>query len=145
MQQGRDYSVLENAIKLRSDEYTLHPQLGFISLNRRLADSDVLAVSFEYTVSGDSKVYKVGEFTSDGVVAPENIVVKLLRSEIISTKIPMWNLMMKNIYSLQTYRMQQDGFRLELLYADDATGVPINYYKMLQTTGYFRKNIIKFI
>ena len=115
MQQGRDYSILENAIKLRPDEYKIHPQLGFISLNRRLSDSDVLAVSFEYTVSGDSQVYKVGEFTSDGIIAPDNIVVKLLRSEIISTQIPLWDLMMKNIYSLQTYRMNPDGFRLELL------------------------------
>lgn len=142
MQQGRDYSVLENAIKLRSDEYTLHPQLGFISLNRRLADSDVLAVAFEYTISGDSKVYKVGEFTSDGIVAPSNIMVKLLRSEIISTQIPMWNLMMKNIYSLQTYRMQRDGFRLELLYADDATGVPINILQNAQTVGISDKTLL---
>ena len=142
MQQGRDYSVLENAIKLRPDEYSLHPQLGFISLNRRLADSDVLAVSFEYTISGDSKVYKVGEFTSDGIVAPSNIVVKLLRSEIISTQIPMWNLMMKNIYSLQTYRMQRDGFRLELLYADDATGVPINILQNAQTAGISDKTLL---
>ena len=135
MQQGRDFSVLENAIKLRPDEYTIHPQLGVISLNRRLADSDVLAVSYEYTVNGDSKVYKVGEFTSDGIIAPDNIVVKLLRSEIISTQIPMWDLMMKNVYSLQTYRMQPDGFRLELLYADDETGVPINVLQNAKTSG----------
>ena len=135
MQQGRDYSVLENAIKLRPDEFTVHPQLGFISLNRRLIDSDVLAVAFEYTISGDPQVYKVGEFTSDGIVAPENIVVKLLRSEIISTDIPLWDLMMKNIYSLQTFRLQPDGFRLELLYADDATGVPINILQNAQTAG----------
>lgn len=135
MQQGRDYSVLENAIKLRPDEYSIHPQLGVISLNRRLADNDVLAVAFEYTVSGDTKVYRVGELSSDGIIAPDNIVVKLLRSEIISTQIPLWDLMMKNIYSLQTYRMQSEGFRLELLYADDATGVPINVLQNAQTTG----------
>jgi cell surface protein SprA len=142
MQQGRDYSVLENAIKLRPEEYRIHPQLGFISLNRRLADSDVLAVAFEYTVSGDSKIYKVGEFTSDGIIAPNNIVVKLLRSEIISNKIPMWDLMMKNVYSLQTYRMQQEGFRLELLYADDATGVPINVLQNAQTVGISDKTLL---
>ena len=135
MQQGRDYSVLENAIKLRPDEYSIHPQLGVISLNRRLADNDVLAVAFEYTVSGESKVYRVGELSSDGIIAPDNIVVKLLRSEIISTQIPIWDLMMKNIYSLQTYRMQSEGFRLELLYADDATGVPINVLQNAQTAG----------
>lgn len=145
MQQGRDYSVLENAIKLRPDEYRVHPQLGFISLNRRLADSDVLAVSYEYTVSGDSQVYKVGEFTSDGIIAPDNIVVKLLRSEIISTQIPMWDLMMKNIYSLQTFRMQPDGFRLELLYADDETGVPINYLQNAQTVGISDKTLLNLL
>ena len=145
MQQGRDYSVLENAIRLRPDEFTIHSQLGFISLNRRLADSDVLAVSFEYTISGDPKVYKVGEFTSDGIIAPENIVVKLLRSEIVSTQIPMWNLMMKNIYSLQTYRMQQEGFRLEMLYADDATGVPINVLQNAQTVGVSDKTLMNLL
>ena len=145
MQQGRDYSVLENAIKLRPDEYKIHPQLGFISLNRRLTDSDVLAVSFEFTVSGDSKVYKVGEFTSDGIIAPDNIIVKLLRSEIISTQIPMWDLMMKNVYSLQTYRMQQDGFRLELLYADDATGVPINVLQNAQTSGISDRTLLNLL
>ncbi|WP_457618443.1 T9SS outer membrane translocon Sov/SprA, partial [Lutibacter sp.] len=142
MQQGRDYSVLENAIKLRPDEFTLQPQLGIISLNRRLTDSDVLAVAYEYTVSGDSKVYRVGEFTSDGIIAPDNIVVKLLRSEIISTQIPLWDLMMKNVYSLQTYRMQPEGFRLELLYADDATGVPINVLQNAKTPNISDKTLL---
>jgi cell surface protein SprA len=44
--QGRDYSVLENARKLRSDEYEINQQLGYISLNRRLGESDVLAVAY---------------------------------------------------------------------------------------------------
>ena len=136
MQQGRDYSVLENALKLNPiTDFYVHPQLGYISLNRRLAESDVLAVAFEYTVNGESEVYKVGEFASDGITAPSNLVVKLLRSEIISTEIPMWDLMMKNVYSLQTFRMQQDGFRLDVLYADDATGVPTNMLQNAATPG----------
>lgn len=127
MQEGRDYSVLQNALKLeRVTDYTIHPQLGYISLNRRLADSDVLAVAYEYTVNGDPTVYKVGEFTTDGITPPDNLVVKLLRSEILITTIPLWDLMMKNVYSLQTFNMQQDGFRLDIMYADDATGVNIN-------------------
>ena len=135
MQQGRDYSVLENARKLLPNEYDIHPQLGFISLNRRLTDSDVLAVAFEYTISGDSKVYKVGEFTSDGIVNPDNIVVKLLRSEILSTSIPMWDLMMKNVYALNAYRMNSEGFRLELMYEDPETGVPVNILQNANTAG----------
>lgn len=142
MQQGRDYSVLENAKKLDENEFTIHPQLGYISLNRRLADSDVLAVAFEYTISGSSKVYRVGEFSSDGVTPPKNLVVKLLRSEILNTSIPLWNLMMKNIYSLQNNRLDKEGLRLELLYANDETGVPINTLQNAKTAGISDKTIM---
>tara|TARA_B110000305_G_C19464203_1_gene656653 strand:+ start:634 stop:7743 length:7110 start_codon:yes stop_codon:yes gene_type:complete len=124
--QGRDYSVLENARKLRSDEYEINQQLGYISLNRRLGESDVLAVAYEYTISGSDQVHKVGELTSDGIISPDNLVVKLLRGEIINTEVPLWDLMMKNIYSLGAYQMSQEGFRFELLYRDDANGVLTN-------------------
>ncbi|PIR12275.1 MAG: cell surface protein SprA, partial [Flavobacteriales bacterium CG11_big_fil_rev_8_21_14_0_20_35_7] len=84
MAQGNDYSVLENAKKLQlGNDFTFNPQLGYLTLNSRLSQSDVLAVSFEYTENG--KVYKVGEFSDDGITAPNNIVVKLLRSEVINT------------------------------------------------------------
>ena len=52
MSQGSDYSLLQNARKLQPNEYTLNSKLGFISLNRRLNDGEVLAVSYEYTVVG---------------------------------------------------------------------------------------------
>ncbi len=133
--QGSDYSILENARKLQPNEYTYQPQLGYISLNRRLGDADVLAVAYEYTVSGSDQVYKVGELTTDGVLAPNNLVVKLLRSEIINTTIPVWDLMMKNIYALGAYQMSKDGFRFELLYRDDETGTPINFLQNAQSTG----------
>ena len=146
MQEGRDYSVLENAIKLEEfKDFTIHPQLGYLSLNRRLAESDVLGVAYEYTVSGDSQVYKVGEFASDGIVAPDNIVVKLLRSQIISNQIPLWDLMMKNVYSLQAFDMQREGFRLDIMYADDATGVPINMLQNAQTPNVSDKTLLNLL
>jgi len=136
MAQGRDYSVLENARRLvQGIDFELDPQLGYISLNRRLADSDVLAVAFEYAVNGSSSVYKVGEMSSDGVIAPDNLVVKLLRSELVITDIPLWDLMMKNIYNLQAYQLQEQGFRFELLYQNDATGVPLNMLQTSQTNS----------
>jgi len=146
MQEGRDYSVLENAIKLTENtDYSINSQLGYISLNRRLAESDVLAVAYEYTVNGESEVYKVGEITSDGIIAPSNLVVKLLRSEIISTDIPLWDLMMKNVYSLQTFQMQQEGFRLDIMYADDATGVKINMLQNAKTPGVSDKTLLNLL
>src|SRR5690606_38049600 len=65
--EGRDYAKLENARKLLPNEYSFHPQLGYISLQQRLTNDEVLAVSYQYTV-GD-QVYQVGEFGTDGVDA----------------------------------------------------------------------------
>ncbi|WP_255513222.1 cell surface protein SprA [Lutibacter sp. Hel_I_33_5] len=138
MQQGTDYSLLQNARKLEQDEFTLNPQLGFISLNRRLNDGEVLAVSYEYTVvgaSGGNTSFKVGEFSNDGIQAPDNLAVKLLRSEILQTKrevggvdvaFPTWKLMMKNVYALGAFPLTQEGFRFEIQYRDDETGIPSN-------------------
>jgi len=151
MQNGANYSVLENARKLNQNEYRLNPQLGFISLNRRLNDGEVLAVAYEYTVAGNvngstKNSFKVGEFSNDGILAPNNLAVKLLRSEILQTKrpnittgldesFPTWRLMMKNVYALGAFPLTQDGFRFEIQYRDDQTGIPSNVLQNAQTTG----------
>ncbi|MFD2567190.1 T9SS outer membrane translocon Sov/SprA [Pseudotenacibaculum haliotis] len=152
MQQGTDYSLLQNARKLQPNEYTLHPQLGFISLNRRLNDGEILAVAYEYTVVGATEngqpgeaSYKVGEFSNDGIQAPANLAVKLLRSEILTTSrpdgsggiepFPTWNLMMKNVYALGAYPLEPNGFRFEIQYRDDQTGIPSNTLQNAQTPG----------
>ncbi|CAL2058423.1 cell surface protein SprA [Tenacibaculum sp. 190524A05c] len=158
MVQGNDYSYLQNARKLQSNEYTLHPQLGFISLNRRLNDGEVLAVAYEYTVVGannNETIFKVGEFSNDGINAPANIAVKLLRSEILTTKreigtnnpptfipAPTWRLMMKNVYALGAYPLRQEGFRFELLYRDDETGVLQNTLQNAQQTNLRNRTLI---
>ena len=67
--EGTDYSKLENARKLSPNEFTYHPQLGYISLQQRLANDEVLAVAYQYTI-GD-QVYQVGEFGNDGVEATQ--------------------------------------------------------------------------
>ncbi len=147
MSQGTDYSLLQNARKLQPNEYTLNSQLGFISLNRRLNDGEVLAVAYEYTVVGASNggtSFKVGEFSNDGISAPENLAVKLLRSEILTTKrtvsgveeaFPTWNLMMKNIYALGASPLSPEGFRFEIQYRDDQTGIGSNTLQNAQTPG----------
>ncbi len=146
--QGTHYSVLENARKLvLGIDFTLNPQLGYITLNRRLADSDILAVAFEYTdsnVAGEN-VFRVGELSSDGVTAPNNLAVKLLRSEIVNTNIPLWNLMMKNIYDIGAYQLQPGGFRLEVMYQDDAAGVPLNILQNAATDGVKNKTLLNLL
>lgn len=145
MSQGRDYTILENAVKLvQGVDFTMNAQLGFITLNRRLVDADVLAIAYEYT--DGTEVYRVGEFTDAGVIAPDNLVVKMLRSEIINPDIPMFDLLMKNVYEIPgAFQLQKDGFRLELLYYDDSTGEPVNILQNAQTPGANDRTILNLL
>ncbi|MEQ3498948.1 cell surface protein SprA [Tenacibaculum sp. SSH1-16] len=159
--QGFNYTYLQNARKLQPNEFKLHPQLGFISLNRRLNDGEVLAVAFEYTVVGASNsetVFRVGEFSNDGVVAPANLAVKLLRSEILNTvrpgtatanspgePFPTWRLMMKNVYALGAFPLQREGFRFELLYRDDETGTLQNTLQNAANTALKNEPLLRLL
>ena len=125
LNESSDYVVLENARKLTPNEFKFDPRLGYISLNQSLNADEVLGIAFQYTYNG--KTYQVGEFSNDGIEAPQNIVVKLLKSTITDVKLPTWDLMMKNIYAMGAYQVSPDDFRLDILYANDKTGVPLNY------------------
>ncbi len=124
---GLDYEKVELARKLKPSEYTLNSKLGFISLNTRLTPNQVLAVAFQYTLVGDDKVYQVGEFSDQGISAPNTLMVKLLRSTAINTKSLMWDLMMKNVYSLNAYQVNPSDFVLNILYTGGEDGVPKGY------------------
>ncbi|WP_047548188.1 cell surface protein SprA [Psychroserpens sp. Hel_I_66] len=64
--EGFDFGKLENARKLEQGrDYQLSQQLGYISLNQRLLNDEILAVAFQYTIGGE--VYQVGEFANGGV------------------------------------------------------------------------------
>lgn len=146
--EGLDYVKLENARQLQPNEYKLNSELGYISLNQRLSNDEILAVAFQYTVNG--KVYQVGEFANDGVNATgdanpnpnpnpnpgqdpntnlrvnKNLVVKMLKSTITNVEEPVWDLMMKNIYNLGAYQLEREDFRMNILYTDPQ---PLNYIK----------------
>ena len=144
--EGTDYSKLENARKLAPNEYTLNPQLGYISLQQRLANDEVLAVAYQYTIGDD--VYQVGEFGTDGVdstvltgttpddasVSTQSLILKMLKSNLTNVQKPIWNLMMKNIYQIQGgYQLQQEDFRFNILYSDPS---PINYISPVAGTPF---------
>ena len=122
---GRDFEKVESARLLRSSEYTLNSELGYISLKSALNTDEVLAVAYEYTYNG--KVYQVGEFSSDITSTDESLYLKMLRSTTVSPRLPMWRLMMKNVYSLGAYQLQSKNFKLNIKYLSDTTGVEINY------------------
>lgn len=110
------------ARKLNSSEYTFNPQLGYVSLNQKLNDNQFLAVSYSFT-TGDNKVYKVGEFSEESPV----LIVKLLKpNNSLKLDSPMWDLMMKNIYPLNTMQVSSENFILNINYRDQKAG-KVNY------------------
>ena len=119
-----NYAKLTYARQLTSKEYTLHPQLGFISLNYPLNNNEVLAVAYQYTYNGQT--YQVGEFSSDRPVnnnTPNVLYVKLLKNTILKTNLPTWQLMMKNIYSLGAYQISPTNFKLNISRLDNSSGI----------------------
>jgi cell surface protein SprA len=119
-----NYAKLTYARKLSAKEFTLSPQLGYISLNYPLNNDEVLAVAYQYTVNGVQ--YQVGEFSSDIPVSPATpkvLYLKLLKNTILKTNLPTWKLMMKNIYSLNAYQISQQNFKLQIARLDDKSGI----------------------
>ena len=122
---GVDYEKIESARLLTSSEYTLNSSLGYISLRTKLQADEVLAVAYEYTYRGQR--YQVGEFSSDIKDNDQTLFLKLLKSTSNSPGTTNWDLMMKNVYSLNAYQVQSEDFRLDILYQSDTTGTYINY------------------
>jgi cell surface protein SprA len=122
--QAIDYEKLENARMLKSQEFTYNAQLGFISLNQSLNNDEVLAVAYQYTYRG--KVYQVGEFSTDGIQGKEALYLKLLRPTLINPKNKLWDLMMKNVYSLGAFQISPTDFRLNVWYNNPKKSVDVN-------------------
>ena len=122
---GRDYEKVESARMLSSNEYDLNATLGYISIKSALNADEVLAVAFEYTYGG--QVYQVGEFSGDITNTESALFLKMLKSTTTSPRLPMWRLMMKNVYSLGGYQIQKKNFKLNIKYLSDTTGTKINY------------------
>lgn len=125
---GVDYAVISNVRKLSESEYKLHNRFGYISLRTTLPDNAVLAVAYEYTLNGETK--QVGEFSRDIPANPSDpnvLFLKMLKSDQIRTDLPLWDLMMKNVYSLGSNRIEEEDFRLDVIYADDESGADLPY------------------
>ncbi|MCB0538384.1 MAG: cell surface protein SprA, partial [Bacteroidetes bacterium] len=120
----RDYEKTYARL-LSSSEYILNRELGYISLQTALQPNQVLGVAFKYTYNG--QVYQVGELSRnvppDSSSASEVLYLKMLRSSSIRPDLPMWDLMMKNIYALGAYQISQTDFRLDIFYLDPGGGL----------------------
>ena len=116
------------ARKLRPEEYYFNQQIGFISLNTTLQPDEVLGVAFQYTVNG--KVYQVGEFSNDVTPDTSNnnagtqkvLFLKMLKATSQRTSLPIWDLMMKNVYSVGYGQLERKDFKLNILYQEPGGG-----------------------
>ncbi|MGP8215101.1 MAG: cell surface protein SprA [Bacteroidia bacterium] len=123
--QVTDYEKVDLARMLSPSEYTLNAKLGYISLKQPLNNAQVLGVAYQYTYNG--AVYQVGQFSTDGVPTTNELVVKMLKSTDVTPAVPMWQLMMKNIYALGSYQINSQNFMLLVWFSNPATGVDIPY------------------
>ncbi len=123
---GSNYEKLENARKLtQGSDYILNAELGYISLTTALNSDEVLAVAYEYTYNG--KALKVGELSTDGIISPKALIVKLLKGTNFIPKFPNWKLMMKNVYNLDAYQVSKENFLMDIYYQDSQAGTNLPY------------------
>ncbi len=113
------------ARKLDSTQYIYNPRVGFVSLSQPLQPDEILAVAYQYSYNG--KIYQVGEFSTD--VPPDStssnqkiLFLKLLKATSQRPTLPIWGLMMKNVYSVGFGSLQRQDFTLNVLYDQPGFG-----------------------
>lgn len=113
------------ARKLQPTDYYFNPQIGFLSLNQQLQPDEVLGVAYQYTYNG--KVFQVGEFSQD--VPPDSsgniqktLFLKLLKATSQRPNLPIWDLMMKNVYSVGFGQLERQDFKLDVMYEEPSLG-----------------------
>lgn len=122
LKQGQDFERT-TARQLSATEYSFNPRIGYITLNTQMNPDDVLGVAYRYTYKG--KVYQVGEFAEDlppDTTNPKVLYLKLLKGTANRPYLPIWDLMMKNVYTLGGMGLTRENFTLNIMYQDPGGG-----------------------
>ncbi|MFT4203453.1 MAG: cell surface protein SprA [Chitinophagaceae bacterium] len=117
----QDFEKVYARLLTQGTDYTFNPSIGFIALNAQLQSDDVLGVAYQYTYNG--KTYQVGEFSSDVALDSSTgiqkvLYLKLLKATSQRINLPIWRLMMKNVYTLDVSQVDSSSFRLSVYYKD---------------------------
>lgn len=122
---GTDYEIIKSARKLLPTDYKFQPDLGYITLNTQIQEDAGIAVAFEYTYQG--KTYKVGEMNEDitNITGDSLIILKMIKPSATKTRLPTWDLMMKNIYQVGGTQLTRDNFQLRVIYKNDYSGLDL--------------------
>jgi cell surface protein SprA len=115
------------ARKLDSTQYTFNRQagVGTLSLSQPLQTDEVLAVAYQYTFNG--RIYQVGEFSQDippdsSSATPKVLFLKLLKATSQRPGLPIWDLMLKNVYTIGYGILTPSDFKLDVLYQEPGLG-----------------------
>lgn len=131
--QVQDYEKLSARMLDPNRDFTYHEDLGFISINLNVQTDHIVGVAYEYTYNGVR--HQVGEFVDE--VANQNSIdsldqanqntmdlhqkvlfVKMLKPRTANVKLPIWDLMMKNIYAIGASQVEANDFRFDIFYED---------------------------
>ncbi len=122
LQTGLDFEHT-TARQLTPTEFSYNAQLGYIMMRTQLNPDDIVGVAYRYTYKG--KVYQVGEFAEDlppDTLHPKVLYLKLMKGTANRTTLPVWKLMMKNIYALGGFGLTKENFTLNVVYQDPGGG-----------------------
>ena len=156
LRQGQDFERITSVI-LDPSQYSVNEDLGFVSLNVNVRPDQAIGVSYIYTYNG--KTFQVGQFSEVRPTGDDNTDTKVLFTRMLKSTIqqvnpdgangqplpqpdpgeslptlPLWDLMMKNIYPTGAFQADPNEFYLDILY-EDPEGAPKPFLPATQLQG----------
>ena len=112
-------AVFNNVFRLLEEgiDYTLDPNLGWISLTSSLTEDEVIAVSYQYQTLGGGLVTVGDRRAVQGAaeVGPRTIL-KMLRAPDPIPDDPLWDLTLRNVYRVGGRSLTPNAFDLDLTF-----------------------------
>lgn len=99
-------------VKLTPDQYTLHPEAGYISLNVSLQNSeDAVAVAYKLEFPKNNKIVQYGTYSS----GTDPLILKLIKvPNVQPTDVEAWNLKIRSIYDVKVKNIKNDPTKFSL-------------------------------
>ena len=117
-----DYAARRFRLLRPNLDYSYNPVLGTVSLERRMTESEVLAVQYTYLDPGGDAV-TVGsplDRASQGSncnEARDRVILKLIRGDNPTPQSAFWDLTLRNIYPLGGRSINPEDFELNVTYS----------------------------
>ena len=138
--QSRDFEKTRARRLREGQDFVVNRQLGFISMRVPVQPDHIIGVAYQYSYNGE--VYTVGDLppnvadrferdtsdhpfcaNDDSLSTNTNVYfVKMLKSATQRVDVPLWDLMMKNVYNIGAYNVNPDDFQFGIFYDEPGIG-----------------------